>query len=79
MADTFENFRKMLLKIYHLDHVNIISTHGLAWQAALKKNWIKLELLTAIDVLWMVEKDFRRRWCHANDQYVNANSKYIKN
>ena len=30
-------------------------------------------------MLWMVEKDFRWRWCHGNNQYVNASSKYIKN
>ena len=35
LADVFENFRKMCLKIYHLDPVNFLSALGLAWHAAL--------------------------------------------
>ena len=55
-ADVFENFRKMCLKIYHLDPAKFFSAPGLAWQAALKKTEVKLELLTHIDMLLMVEK-----------------------
>ena len=33
LADVFENFRKMCLKIYHLDPVKFLSAPGLAWQA----------------------------------------------
>ena len=39
------------LKIYRLDPVKILSTAGLAWQAALKKTEVKLELLTHVDTL----------------------------
>ena len=51
LADVFENFRKMCLKIYHLDLVKFLSAPGLAWQAALEKIEVKLELLTGIDIL----------------------------
>ena len=44
LADVFENFRKMYLKIYHLDPVKFLSASGLAWQAALQKIEIKLKL-----------------------------------
>ena len=37
LADVFENFRKMCLKIYHLDPVKFLSAPGLAWQAVLKR------------------------------------------
>ena len=37
LADVFENFRKMCLKIYHLDPVKGFSAPELAWDAALKK------------------------------------------
>ena len=37
LADFFENFRKMCLKIYHLDPGKFLSAPGLAWQGALKK------------------------------------------
>ena len=55
-ADVFQNFRKMRLKIYHLDPVSFFSAPGLAWQAALKKKKVKLESLADIDMLFMVEK-----------------------
>ena len=39
---------------------------GLAWQAALKKSEVKLELLTDIDMLSLVvEKGISRGICHA--------------
>ena len=37
LADVFKNFRKILLKTYHLDLVKCFSAPGLAWQAALKQ------------------------------------------
>ena len=55
LADFFENFIKMFLKMYHLDPVKFFSSPGLAWQAALKKTEVKLELLTDIDMLLMIE------------------------
>ena len=49
----------MGLKIYHLGIAKLLSTPGLAWQAALKKTEVKLELLTDVDMLLMVEKEIR--------------------
>ena len=37
-----------------------LSPPGLAWKATLKKTEVKLELLTDIDMLLMVEKRIRR-------------------
>ena len=54
LADVFENFRKICLKIYQLDPAKFLSGPGLAWQTALKKAEVKLELLTDIDMLLMV-------------------------
>ena len=59
LADVFENFRNMCLEIYGLDPAKIFSAPGLAWQAALKQVKIKLDLLTDIDMLVMVEKSTR--------------------
>ena len=53
-----------------------LSAPGLAWQAALKKTEVKLELLTDIDMLLMVEKGIRRGICHAIHRYAKAN-KYM--
>ena len=64
LADVFENLRTMCLEIYEVDPVKLISAPGLAWQAALKKTKVKLDLLTDIDTLLMVEKGIRGRICH---------------
>ena len=71
LTDVFENFRKMCLKIYHLDPVKFISAPpGLAWQVALKKTEVNLWLLTDIDMLLTVEKWIRGGVCHAIHWYA---------
>ena len=47
---------------YHLDPAKVLSAPGLAWQAALKKAEAKLELLTDIDMLLMVEKKLEEEY-----------------
>ena len=78
LADVFENFRNMCLKIYELDPAKFLSAPGLAWQAALKKTKVKLDLLTDIDMLLMVEKGIRGGICHSIYRYAKANNKYMK-
>ena len=78
LADVFKNFRKMCLKIYLLNPVKFLSAPGLAWQAALKHTEVKLELLTDIDMLLMVEKGIEEGICHAIYRYAEANNKYMK-
>ena len=65
LADVFENFRNMCLEIYEFDPTKFISAPGLAWQTALKKNIVKLDLLIDIDMLLMVEKGIRGGICHS--------------
>ena len=64
MANVFENFRKMRLKIYQLDPVKFLSAPGLTWQTVSKKAEVRLELLTDIDMLVMVQKDIRGGICN---------------
>ena len=65
LADVFENFRNISLKIYKLDPAKFPAAPGLAWQAALKKTKVKLDLLTDIDMLLMVEKPIKGGICHS--------------
>ena len=51
LADVFENFRNMCIKVYEPDPAHFLSAPGLAWQACLKKAGVKLELLTDVDML----------------------------
>ena len=76
LADFFENFRKICLKIYKLYPVKFILAPGLAWQAALKRTGVKLDFLTDINMLLMVEKGIRGGICHTIHRY--ANNKYMK-
>ena len=78
LVDVFENFRKMCLEIYELDPSKFISAFRLAWQVALKKTKIKLELLTDIDMLLMVEKGIREGLCHTVNRYAKGNNKSMK-
>ena len=78
LADIFQKFRNMCIEIYELDSAKFLSSPGLAWQAALKKTKVKLDLLTNIDMLFMVEKGIRGRICHSIYRYVKANNKYMK-
>ena len=79
LADVFENFRNMCLDIYGLDPVYFVSAPGLAWQACLKKTRVKLELLTDIDMLLIVEKGIKGGICHSIHRYAKANNEYMKN
>ena len=69
----------MCLKIYHLDPANFLSAPGLAWQAALERTEVKLEILTDIDMQLMVDKGFRGGIYHTSIRYAKANNKYMKN
>ena len=51
-----------------------MSAPGLAWQACLKETEIKLELLTDLDMLLMVEEGIRGRMCQAVYKYAKANN-----
>ena len=69
----------MFLKIYQLDPAKFLSAPGLVWQAALKKTEVKLELLTDINMLLMVEKRIRGGMRRAIHLYGKANNKYMNN
>ena len=78
LADVFENFRNTCIKVYELDPAHFLSASGLAWQACLKKTEVKLEFLTDVDMLLMIEKGIRGGICHAIYRYAKANNKYMK-
>ena len=64
LADTFENFKNMCLKTHEIDPEKSLSAPRLAWQAALRKPKVKLDLLTYINMLLMVEKLIQGGICH---------------
>ena len=55
----------MCLEIYELDPARFLTALGSAWQIALKKAKVKLDLLPDIHMLLMVEKCIRGGICHS--------------
>ena len=78
LADVFENFRDLCLKIYKLDPVYYYTTPGLAWDACLKITNIQLELLSDVNMLLMFEKGIRGGISIISNRYGEANNKYMK-
>ena len=79
LADVFENFRNIGIKVYELNPAHFLSAPGLVWQTCLKKTKVKLELLTDVDMLLMVEKGIRGGISDAIYYNEEANNKYVKN
>ena len=78
LADVFENFRDLCLKIYKLDPVYYFTAPGLAWDACLKMTDIQLELLSDVNMLLMFEKGIRGGISIISNRYGEANNKYLK-
>ena len=72
LADVFENFRNMCIKVYELDPAHFLSAPGLAWQACLKKTGEELELITDPYMLLMVEEGITVGMCHAIHRCAKA-------
>ena len=62
LAHVFKNFQNTCLEVYELDLAKFISAPRLAWQEALKKAKVILDLLTDIDMLLMIEKVLEEKY-----------------
>ena len=78
LADVFENFRNMCIKVYELGPAHFLSAPGLAWQACSKKTEVEFELITDLDMLLMVEKGIKGGICRAILRYAKANNECMK-
>ena len=77
LADVFESFRNICIKNYKLDPAHYYTAPGLAWDACLKMSGVKLELLSDIDMLLMVEKGIRGGVSMISNRYGKANNMYM--
>ena len=77
LADVFENFRDICIENYKLDPARYYTAPGLSWDACLKLTGVKLELLTDVDMLLMVEKGIRGGVSMVSKRFSKANNKYM--
>ena len=66
LADIFDNFRNMCLEIYKLDPARFPTAPESVWHAVLEKRKVKLDLLTAIDILLVVEELSGNMLCYGS-------------
>ena len=77
LADVFEEFRSVCLENYDLDPAWYYTSPGLAWDAALKKTDVRLELLTDPGMLLMIEEGIRGGVSMITTRYGKANNLYM--
>ena len=64
LADVFENFRNKCLEIYELDPTIFFFSSWISMASYFEKTKVKLDLLTDINMLLIVEKGIRGGICH---------------
>lgn len=79
LCDIMEEFRNTCITAYGLDPLHSYTSPGLAWQAMLKETKCKLQLLTDIDMVLMVESGVRGGLTQSVTRYVKGNNKYLPN
>ena len=78
LADVFENFRNTCFEHYGLDPANYISAASLSWDAMMLKTGVKLELISDLKVLDIIERSRRGGLCFVGSKrHVVANNKYM--
>ena len=77
LADVFENFRNICSSNYGLDPAHYYTSPGLAWDACLKITDVKLELLSNVDMLLMIERGIRGGVSMVSKRFARANNKYM--
>lgn len=77
LSDVFESFRNVSLKQYELDPCHFYTSPGLSWSACLKMTGVRLELLSDIDQVLMIEAGIRGGVSQISNRYQKANNKYL--
>ena len=77
LSDVFENFGNICYKNCNLDPAHYYTAPGLAWDAALKKAEVELELLSDPDMLFMFENGIRGGVSTVVTRYGKSNNKYM--
>ena len=77
LADIFENFIDVSMKIYNLDPSHYLTASSLSLDAMLKLTGVELELLTDGDMHLFMEEGIRGGISVITNRYAKANNKYM--
>lgn len=77
LADVFQNFRGVCLKIYNLDPAQYFTAPGLSWDAMLKTTGVNLELLTDLEMYKFIQGGIRGGIVQCTRRHAVANHKYL--
>lgn len=72
-ADVFEIFRKLCQQYYEIGCAHLSAAPSLCWQTSLKMSETSLELLTDIDMPFMIENGIRDEISMIRRRYAKAN------
>jgi hypothetical protein len=78
LADVFQSFRRHSMNVYGLDPVHFYTTPGLSFSACLRLTQVRLDLLTDIDHLLLVERGLRGGVSVISSRESAANNCYIE-
>ena len=78
LADVFENFRNLSMKIYRIDPTWCYTSPGLSWESLLKSAGKKLKLLKDPDMVLFFEKGIRGGISMISKRYTKANNPKMK-
>lgn len=76
LADIFEKFRLTCKKNYDLDPAFYLTAPSLSFDAMLLKTKVKLELLSNLEILRMIQSGIRGGICLCSKRYAKSNNKY---
>lgn len=77
LTDIFENFRKICKEHYHLDPAFYLTAPSLSFDAMLLKTGVKLELISDLEIIRMIQSGIRGGICLCSNRYAKANNKYM--
>ena len=77
LADVFEKFISTCIKYYKLDPWHFFNSPTLSWDAMLKMPERELELISDIDMYWLIEKGMRGGTSYIAKRHSKSNNKYI--
>jgi hypothetical protein len=78
LADCFEAFRTMSLKVYKLDPVHYYTLPSLSWDALLKMTSVKLDLISDPEIYLFLENSIRGSVSMISHRYAKANNPLVE-